>query len=79
MEKTKKSFENALTELEKIVENLENGELTLDESITAFQSGIELSRYCSKKLNEAEKKITILMEDENGNIEKKDFKDKEME
>jgi len=79
MEKTKKSFENALTELEKIVENLENGELTLDESIAAFQSGIELSRYCSKKLNEAEKKITILMEDENGNIEKKDFSDKEME
>ncbi|MFA6308694.1 MAG: exodeoxyribonuclease VII small subunit [Clostridia bacterium] len=77
MEKKKKSFESALTDLEKIVQNLENGELTLDESIAAFQKGIELSRYCSKELNSAEKKISIILEDEKGDIKKKNFSDKE--
>ncbi|MFA6308500.1 MAG: exodeoxyribonuclease VII small subunit [Clostridia bacterium] len=79
MEEKKKSFESALTDLEKIVQNLENGDLTLDESIAAFQKGIELSRYCSKELNSAEKKISVLLEDEKGNIEKKNFSDKEEE
>lgn len=73
MEKSKKTFESALHELEKIVQDLENGEMTLDESIDGFQKGVELSKFCAKKLDEAEKKISILIEDDDGNVVKKDF------
>jgi exodeoxyribonuclease VII small subunit len=68
MAKRKKSFEEAISELEIIVEKLEKGELTLEESLDHFQKGIELSKYCSKKLDEVEKKISILIENEEGNI-----------
>ena len=62
------SFENAIAELEEIVKKLEKGELTLDESINCFQRGVELTKYCSKRLDEAERSITMLMEGENGQI-----------
>lgn len=68
MEQEKLSFEKAMSELEKIVEMLEKGDMTLDESIEAFQKGIELSRYCSKRLDEIERKITVLVEDDQGEI-----------
>jgi len=68
------AFEEAVKELELIVDKLEKGELTLDESIGYFQKGIELSRYCSKKLDDVEKKITILIEDEKGVIREEPFK-----
>jgi exodeoxyribonuclease VII small subunit len=68
MGKSKKSFEEAISELEDIVEKLEKGELMLEESLECFQRGIELSKYCSKKLDEVEKKISILVENEQGNI-----------
>ncbi len=68
-----KSFEEALLQLEKIVNNLEKGELSLDESIEFFQKGVELSKYCSNRLDEIEKKITILIEDEKGEIQEKEF------
>ena len=51
-------FEVAFSELEKIVKKLEQGNLTLDESIKLFEEGIKLSKICSSKLEEAEKKIT---------------------
>lgn len=73
MEKVKKTFEKALSELEGIVEKMEKGEMTLDESIEMFQKGIELSDYCSKRLDEVEKRITILLQDEKGNISESDF------
>lgn len=73
MEKVKKTFEKALSELEGIVEKMEKGEMTLDESIEMFQKGIELSNYCSKKLDEVEKRITVLLQDEKGNISESDF------
>lgn len=73
MDENKKSFEQAVNELENIVEKLERGELSLDESIGMFQRGIELSRYCSKTLDEIEKKITILIEDEQGCIKEQTF------
>jgi len=63
-----KKFEDAISELEAIVDKLEKGELSLDESIEYFQKGIELSKYCSKKLDEVEKKISILTEDEQGEL-----------
>ncbi|EPR13471.1 exodeoxyribonuclease VII small subunit [Ruminiclostridium papyrosolvens] len=71
--KIEKSFEEAIAELEQIVVKLEKGEATLEESITSFQQGIELSRYCAAKLDEAEKKITMLIQDEEGNLEEQDF------
>jgi exodeoxyribonuclease VII, small subunit len=61
-------FEQAISELEKVVEKLEKGELNLEESIDYFQKGVELSKYCSKQLDEAERKITLLIEKENGEI-----------
>jgi exodeoxyribonuclease VII small subunit len=67
------NFENAIAELETIVAKLEKGELTLDESIEYFQKGVELSGFCSKKLDEVEKKISILIADEKGNIREEPF------
>lgn len=69
----KKSFEEAINELESIVGKLENGEMSLDESIEVFQKGIELSKYCSKRLDEVEKKISVLIEDENGELREESF------
>ena len=68
-----KKFEQAITELEEVVGKLEKGELTLDESIEYFQKGVELSKYCSKRLDEAERKITLLIEKENGEITEEDM------
>ncbi len=67
------SFEDALKELETIAQKLEHGDLALDESIDIFQRGIMLSKYCNTKLDEAEKKISLLIEDDLGNIQEKDF------
>lgn len=68
-----KSFEEAMSELEQIVARLEKGDVSLEESIANFQQGIELSRYCAAKLDDAEKKISILLQDEEGNLIEKDF------
>ena len=74
---SKIDFEKTMEELEKIVEKMENGDMTLDESIKWFQKGMELSRLCSKRLDEVEKKITILLEDENGKLTEKSFIEQE--
>lgn len=71
--KNNKTFEDAMTELEDIVEKLEKGELPIEESIEYFQKGVELSRYCNKKLDEIERKITLLIEDEKGDIKEEVF------
>ncbi len=68
-----KSFEEAICQLEQIVSKLEKGDISLEDSISNFQDGIELSRYCAAKLDEAEKKISILLQDEEGNLVEKDF------
>lgn len=67
------NFEEAVKELEGIVEKLEKGDLTLDESIEFFQRGIELSKFCSKRLDAVERKITMLVEDQKGQISEVDF------
>lgn len=74
MGKVKKSFEEAMTELESIVNRLEKGELPLEESLECFEKGIELSKCCNVILDEAERKISILIEDEKGDITVKEFK-----
>lgn len=73
MVKGKKTFEESMIELEKIVENLERGEMPLENSIEAFQKGMELSKNLSKTLDDMEKKITILIEDEKGTVKEEDF------
>lgn len=73
IDNTDKSFEDAMLELEDIVSKLEKGDTSLEESILNFQQGIELSRYCAAKLDEAEKKISILLEDKEGKFIEKDF------
>jgi exodeoxyribonuclease VII small subunit len=55
------SFEDSLKRLEQIVQKLEEGELSLDESLKLFEEGIEISRACTKKLSEAEKKVEKLI------------------
>jgi len=57
----KNNFENALKRLEEIIQRLEGGELSLDESLKLFEEGIELSRLCTKKLSEAESKVEKLI------------------
>ena len=59
-------FEQALKKLEEIVGKLEEGETPLEKSLELFEEGIRLSRFCSKKLDEAERKIEILHRSENG-------------
>ena len=54
------SFEEALTELESLVETLEQGELSLEESLKSFERGVELTRTCQLALKEAEQKIQML-------------------
>jgi exodeoxyribonuclease VII small subunit len=64
--KEKMSFEKALKQLEEIVQKLESGDLGLENSLELFEEGIKLSRFCSKKLELAEKKIEMLTKDEKG-------------
>jgi len=61
-------FEKAIQRLEKIVEDLETGELDIDKSLEIFEEGIKMSRVCSKKLSEAEAKIEKLTRDEKGEL-----------
>ncbi len=58
----KKSIEKSLTELERLVEELENGDLELDQALKKFEQGVKLSRECKKTLEETEMKIKILMD-----------------
>ncbi len=67
-EKKKINFESALKDLEKIAEKLEEGNLSLDDSIKEFERGIILAKFCHEKLDEAERKIEILQKGEQGEI-----------
>ncbi len=61
-----KKFEKAMERLEEIVQNLEGGDLPLEESLKAFEEGMKLAKFCSLKLEEAEKKVTLLIEENGG-------------
>ena len=67
------NFEDAMNDLEQIVETLEKGELPLDKSLEEFKKGVELSNHCEKLLSEAEKSITILLKNKDGEIEEQEF------
>lgn len=66
-------FEDAFRKLESIVKKLEEGNLSLEESLKAFEEGMRLSRFCSKKLDEAEKRVEILLKDSQGRLTAKPF------
>lgn len=67
------SFENAMQELEEITGKLEKGNLSLDESVACFEEGMKLAKKCNNILEDAEKKIKILVQKDE-NIEEEDFK-----
>jgi exodeoxyribonuclease VII small subunit len=64
--KKTQTFEEALKRLEEIVGELEKGEVPLDNTLTLFEEGVRLSRFCRGKLDEAGKKIDILLKEEGG-------------
>lgn len=64
-------FEEALKKLERIVEDLEKGDLSLDEALKKYQDGIELSRACSQRLENARKKIDVLVKNKKSEFELK--------
>ncbi len=62
MDPTIKDFESAIGELESIVKTLEEGDLALEKSLVLFERGVQLSRFCHSKLEEAERRVEILTE-----------------
>ncbi|PTX53931.1 exodeoxyribonuclease VII small subunit [Melghirimyces profundicolus] len=66
------SFEEAIERLEEVVDQLENGNVTLEESIRLFEEGMKLSRYCGSKLDKLEQQVEMLVQ-ENGDWMKKPF------
>ena len=69
---SKDNFEESMKKLENIVTELENGNLNLDDSVLKFEEGMKISKQCSKMLENAEKKITILLND-NGELKEEKF------
>lgn len=69
------SFEKALEALESVVDKMEEGELSLEDSLKKYEEGVKLSKVCLKHLTEAEKKIELLKENADGNLETEDFSD----
>ncbi len=72
-----KKFEAALARLEEIVKELESGDLSLDISLKLFEEGIKLSRICNKRLEEAERRVEILLKDKTGNLIAQPFQEDE--
>jgi exodeoxyribonuclease VII small subunit len=64
-----KKFEAALEELEKVVEQLESGDLSLEDSLATFETGVGLVKYCNEKLTEVEKKVELLVRDKDGKLQ----------
>lgn len=71
----KQTFEKALDQLEKIVDNLESNELSLENALKKFEEGMKLSQFCAKKLDETERKISLIMEKSKGDIDESPFED----
>ena len=74
-----KKFEAALEDLELVVEQLETGELSLEDSLEAFEKGVGLVKYCNQKLDEVEKKVELLVKDKEGKLQLKAFEERRAE
>ena len=68
-----KDFETSLKKLEKIVSDLENGDLPLEESIKTFEDGVKLTKHCQNLLSKAELKIQKLVESKDGSVDLETF------
>lgn len=66
-------FETSLKKLEEIVRRLEGGSLSLDDSLKAFEEGIRHSSFCAKKLDEAQRKVDILLKQKDGTLKREPF------
>ncbi len=73
VEKKDIKFEKAMERLEKIVQELEKGELDIDKSLQIFEEGMQMSKICAEKLNEAEQKIEQLTKNGKGELKEKLF------
>lgn len=67
------NFESSLAELEKIVAEMETGDLPLQHALALFERGIHLSRYCQQQLSDAERKVELLVKGQDGTILNKSF------
>ena len=67
------SFEEALAELDSLVDKLESGELSLENSLKEFEAGIKLSRFCAKVLDDTEERVEMIIENEAGDLEVKPY------
>ena len=70
---TEPKFEDALSKLEAIVDDLESGELNLDDAIKKYEEGVKLSSFCYRKLSEIQKKVEVLVKDSSGNLTAKEL------
>lgn len=68
-------FEEALARLEAVVNRLESGDLPLEESLRLFEEGVHLSKLCTERLEEAERRIALLLKDERGELIETPFED----
>ncbi len=68
-----KTFEQSLKQLERVVQELEDGDLPLEKAIKKFEEGIQLTKFCSQKLDETEKKVSILLKNTQGQVTEKPF------
>ncbi|CAD7838433.1 MAG: hypothetical protein [Olavius algarvensis Delta 4 endosymbiont] len=69
----KKTFEKAMQQLEQIVADLEAGDIPLEKALQKFEEGMALSKYCAQRLDETEKKVSLLLADNQGQLEETDF------
>jgi len=69
----KQSFDNALKRLEEIVEQLESGQLGLEESLSRFEEGVKISVFCQEELQKTDGKVSLLIKKLNGEMELKEF------
>ncbi|MBM4283938.1 MAG: exodeoxyribonuclease VII small subunit [Deltaproteobacteria bacterium] len=73
------SFEQALTRLEEVLENLEHGGLSLEESVRAFEEGVRLVKHCHDQLDRVERRVELLLKDEAGRFVTRPFPEDEAE
>ncbi len=77
MARKKEKFEEALQKLEAIVAKMEEGDLPLEEALKAFEEGVKLAKFCTGKLDEAERKVEKLIRDQGGRIQTTQFVEEE--
>jgi exodeoxyribonuclease VII small subunit len=77
MARKKENFEGALQKLQAIVAKMEDGDLPLEEALKAFEEGVRLAKFCTKKLDEAERKVEKLIRDQEGKLQSVPFSEED--